>query len=85
MTILTKFLTTLTFSFALIFIGGCDDDDSSSGVVKGVTLTPGSLSLAENVQSADYQVKLKVKPLDEDVVVTIASSETTVATVDPRL
>ena len=71
MTILPRFLVTLILSLTLIFMGGCDGDDASLKAVEGVTLTPESLSMAEDTQSADYIVKLEMtRPLNSrDMVV----------------
>ena len=58
MTILPRFLATLILSLTLIFMGGCERRFIKG--VEGVTLTPESLSMAEDTQSADYTVKLEI-------------------------
>ena len=80
MTILTKFLTTLT----LILVGGCSSGGDSPEVIRAIILTPESLSLAEEAQSADYTVKLQVlPPQGESIVVSVVSADLTVAVVNP--
>ena len=80
MTILVKFLATLT----LILNGGCSSGGDSPEVIRAIILTPESLSLAEEAQSADYTVKLQMRPPHgESIVVSVVSADLTVAVVNP--